>query len=474
MLERTLIPGGAMSRRAGERSAASSTSAPPAAAVVPASPTAGSLAGLTALGVLAALWALFLWGELALSRVGGTPFCAFGGAADCGAIWNSAFASTIHRLSGLPVAGWGLVFGLVASGLPLLALARQAQGRPDASLVSAIRMTAAAGALTVVVMMGVSAAERAFCLGCFVTYVLVGGYAGIALPGWRGAGLPESMRGASLAAGATALAFALLLYPGLRTPRAAGEAGRDAIARASAASGTVLGTGDAARDQQIQELVSSLSPELRQTLADSLGIYRREPERTPIPARALEGPADAPVRITEFTDVRCDHCADLYETLGKLRGSLPPGSFSVDPRHFPLDAECNALIQGPGRDPVRCLAARARICLEGHAQAADFAAALFAEQKALTADRVLVLAAPHVPRKELEACLASEATAAKLRADIELASRYDPDGTPIVLVNGRRGTSFGPFLYALVLTRGSADHPAFASLPPANAQAHLH
>lgn len=455
-----------------ERAEAGNASAP-TAAVLPTAPTPGSLAGLTAVGVVAALWALFLWSELVLSRVGGTPFCALGGGADCSAIWNSGLATAVHRLSGLPVAGWGLAWGLVAAGLPLLALTRHAEGRPDAALVSAIRLTAAAGVVTVVVMAAASAAERAFCLGCFVTYVLVGGYSGIALLGWPRAGLPQVVRGAIVAGGSTALAVVLLLYPGLRTPRATAEAGREAIASA-AASGAHGATGDVARDQQVQELVASLSPELRQTLADSLGIYRSEPERAPIPARAPKGPADAPVRITEFTDVRCDHCAELHETLGKLRGSLPPGSFSVDSRQFPLDAECNPLLQGPPRDPVRCLAARARICLEGHAQATEFDAALFAEQKSLTADRVLTLATPHLPRKELEACLTSETTAAKLRADIEVASRYEPDGTPIVVVNGRRGTSFGPFLYVLVLTRGSADHPAFASLPPPNPRAHLH
>lgn len=463
-----------MGKKTRERSEASSPDSPPIA-VAPASPTAGSLAGLVALGVIAALWALFLWAELVLSRVGGTPFCALGGAADCATVWNSAFASGVHRLSGLPIAGWGLVWGLVAFALPLLALARHAQARPDAALVSAIRVTAAAGVLAVFVTMGVSAMERSFCLGCFVSYVLVAGYAGIALFAWQRAGLPEAARGATLAAGATALAFAFLLYPGLRTPRGAGEAGREAIARASrAVPGAVAGTGDAARDGQIHDLVSSLSPELRQRMADSLGIYRREPDRAPIPARTLQGPAEAPVRITEFTDVRCGHCAELHETLGMLRGSLPPGSFSVDRRQFPLDAECNPLMRGPARDPVRCLAARARICMEAHAQAADFDAALFAEQQSLTADRVFALAGAYTPRRDLDACLASEATAARLRADIDLASNYDPDGTPIVVVNGRRGTSFGPFLYALVLTRGSADHPAFASLPPANAQAHLH
>jgi hypothetical protein len=55
-----------------------------------------------------------------------------------------------------------------------------------------------------------------------------------------------------------------------------------------------------------------------------------------------------------------------------------------------------------------------------------------------------------------------------------VASRYDSDGTPIVVVNGKMGTSFGPFLYAVIQTRGSAEHPAFAILPPGDPKAHLH
>ena len=47
-------------------------------------------------------------------------------------------------------------------------------------------------------------------------------------------------------------------------------------------------------------------------------------------------------------------------------------------------------------------------------------------------------------------------------------------GTPLVVVNGRKAVAFPAFLYALVLTRGSASHPAFDRLPPANPNAHLH
>jgi hypothetical protein len=68
----------------------------------------------------------------------------------------------------------------------------------------------------------------------------------------------------------------------------------------------------------------------------------------------------------------------------------------------------------------------------------------------------------------------SPATQARLSEDIAFAARYRPDGTPLVLVNGRKGTSFGPFLYAMALTGGAAEHPAFASLPPARQDAHIH
>jgi hypothetical protein len=79
-----------------------------------------------------------------------------------------------------------------------------------------------------------------------------------------------------------------------------------------------------------------------------------------------------------------------------------------------------------------------------------------------------------VSRPRLEACVASPETQAKLRADVDLAARYEIDGTPLVLLNGRKGTSFPPFLYAMILTGGRSDHPAFGNLPAPNPSAHLH
>ena len=440
-------------------------------------PDARSCAKLVALGALSALWSLFLWAELVVARSGGSAFCGFGGRFDCNAVWSSAFASAVHGWTGLPVAGWGLVWSLVAFGLPLAALLRLAEGRPLSALVSGVRLTAAAGILAVAVFIAQSAIAKAVCVGCIGTYVLVAAYAAVALWRWRPLGFPDWKRGAALAAAATAGAFTLLLYPGLHTPKSAGEAGRRAVAEAAGRSleAAPTGTGDMRRDKALEDLVASLEPPLKQTLSDSLFIYKTSPERPLPPPRALVGSDLARVRITEFTDILCEHCADLQQTLKRLHEVAPPGSFSVDSRQFPLDGRCNPMFDPAKGDDVHCTAAKARICIDPTGRGEEFAAALFSRQKGLTSAKVLEIAAPFLARPELTACLDAAPTRAKLEEDERAAISYDTDGgTPLVVVNGRRGTSFGPFLYALILTRGAPDHPAFASLPPPDPAAHLH
>lgn len=465
--------------------------------------TPASLAALAGLGVLSALWSLFLWGELRLSRSGGSPFCGLGESHDCAAIWDSSFASSVHGMTGMPVAGWGVVWGLVALALPLAALLRAAQSRPLGPLVSAVRFTAAGGAVAVFVFVAVSLSERAFCSGCFATYVIVAAYAGIALTGWQRAGLPEAGRGLALSAGATLVAYFLLLYPGTHTPRSSAEASRAALAQVPLASPepTTSGAPSApassstpsapaspsappsepstvkppasGSDKALAAFVASLSPQDRQMLSNALALYRQATPRPLGIPRLLVGPASAPVRITEFTDVLCSHCAELYQTLHALRERVGPAAFSIEPRHFPLDGSCNPMMRR-GDAPVRCLAARVEICLERKPGAYDFAGTLFERQKDLRPDTVMAIAQTHAPRAELDACLASPDTDAKLGSDLQEAAAHGVEGTPLVLINGRRGAAFGPFLYAMVLTKGSPDHAAFDELPAPNPQAHVH
>ncbi|HEX6738074.1 MAG TPA: DsbA family protein, partial [Vicinamibacteria bacterium] len=98
-----------------------------------------------------------------------------------------------------------------------------------------------------------------------------------------------------------------------------------------------------------------------------------------------------------------------------------------------------------------------------------------ANQRSLTPELIYSLAAAHgASRAELEQCVASEATRARLDEDVALSAQYRPEGTPLVVVNGRRAVSYPGFLYAIILAKGDGQHPAFAGLPPPNPQVHAH
>ena len=76
----------------------------------------------------------------------------------------------------------------------------------------------------------------------------------------------------------------------------------------------------------------------------------------------------------------------LHETMKEIAKSVPPGLFSVDARHFPLDGFCNSGVQRKSPDGARCIGAKAQICMEGVPKAADASGALFAA-RAQTGDR---------------------------------------------------------------------------------------
>src|SRR5438105_11550667 len=95
----------------------SSSSSPSKAASPPA-----MLGLLVAGGFFASLWALFQWAELLVARAGGTPFCSISETFDCSAVWDSPFAQAVHNMTMVPVAGWGRMWGILATLIPLLAL----------------------------------------------------------------------------------------------------------------------------------------------------------------------------------------------------------------------------------------------------------------------------------------------------------------------------------------------------------------
>ncbi len=226
----------------------------------------------------------------------------------------------------------------------------------------------------------------------------------------------------------------------------------------------------------LAEFLRSLPPSVQQAVSDSMLIYRNSPRiaKSADSKRLVFGKTDAPTRLIEWTDIRCPHCKHLEETLTKIREEAPPGSWSEEARHFPLDAECNPYVQRSDGSGISCLAAKIQICLAGSTDFSRVRATLFNEQTRLSRNRIWeVAASTPAQRKTLEACVKSPQTAATLKEDLDLAVQHKLEGTPLVVINDRKATSVAAMIYTMIMVMGQDNAPGFKVLPPP-INAHMH
>lgn len=449
-------------------------------------PSAAAVVALMTIALATSLLAVFQWMELIVTQQGGVTFCGISETLDCAAVWNSPFAKSIHGTTKLPLAGWGLVWGLaaffVSAHLAYDVIARRGY---DAR-VFALRMVAAGGVAAVLVFLIVSLSLGQVCLTCVATYVLVGGFAFAAfrVKPMRPLREVSPVQGALPVAASLFVAYAALLIPGTKTPVDA-KLGLQLPPKATNETkpppqATPPPAKPAAPLTEVGKYLSVLPPQALQPISDSL--YKMRTSKTPdvskYGVRHRTGAADAPVRIVDFSDIRCGHCKQLDEVLHELKGATPSGSFSSESRWYPLDSGCNSSVPPELKDDtgVRCLAPKVLICLEDDAQFHAAKTKMFSEQQTLTQDRVWKIVEEVTGKKKaaLSKCVSSKATADKLAGDVEYANQYDVHGTPVVLINGRHTTSVPPFLYAMILAKGNMDDPGFKNLPAPRADAHVH
>ncbi|PTL84160.1 thioredoxin domain-containing protein [Vitiosangium sp. GDMCC 1.1324] len=424
-------------------------------------PVRGATA-LLGLGLAQCALAIYQWKELLTLRGGGVTSCGISEHINCETVWNSPFASAVHHLLHMPVAGLGLVWALVAVALSALYLVWRRAGRTVRPAVNGLRLTAAAGVVAVLVFAAASASAGALCPTCLGTYALTLSFAAVAVWGLPRPVVPQAGewgRALQWAGGFAVAAYVALLAPGMATPSATEADEKVAKMSSTAAPGS------------LEAYLSGLSVEEQQAVSNALARYRQDsPLPAPSPARRLYGPANAPVKMVEWTDSRCPHCKALVEVLALMKKRLPEGKLSLEARQFPLDSECNPtlppqLTDGSG---TRCAAAKAQICLEDAPDFWELREKLFAAQRSLTSrDAILnILGSGSVSREQLEKCMGSPETKQKLVADIMFAKQHDVRGTPLVVINGREAAAMPSFLYALIMADGDGNAAAFRVLPP--------
>jgi protein-disulfide isomerase/uncharacterized membrane protein len=406
--------------------------------------------------------AVYQWAELFTLAQGGTLGCSINEKVDCAVVWQSEFAKRTRSLTGLPVAGLGVAWGVAALLLSALLWRRTARKAESHVLQAAVRLWGAAGALSCITFAVASTRMGVWCPTCIGTYVLVVGFCAVAL--FMLPDLPEvSMARGRSAVGTVLLSFApvylVLLVPAAQTPR--GNEPTHLVA-----------------DQKAGEAAfATLRQEEKEFVSLALAAYKASPvpDTRRYPVRLKKGPADAPVHVVDWTDILCPHCAMLVKQMEEVERAAPKGTLSTEARQFPLDNACNKLVGAKRDDDIRCVAAKALVCLETTPEFWDLRAKMFAEQQRLTRDLVLEIAASgSMKREALLGCMAAPETQTKLDFDQNYAMEFKPEGTPIVVVNGHATAPSPWFLYGLALAKGDIEAPWFKSLPPPKAPRHDH
>jgi len=423
---------------------------------------------LVVLATAATILAGVQWMELIEVNRGGEAFCTLDAKIDCKTVWKLPFARAIHQATGMPLAGWGLVWGLQALAAAITGLMSRRQAGPHRFAPWSIRLVGTIGALACVVFLIVSVSAGVLCLTCLATYGLVWAYAGLAwfLPAGPvqaavpGALFPPAL---SLVAG---YAMVIWVLPPIPEPRERLFDLPTVEAPPLDASGSSAKSEPEQRGSPLERFLADLPGPAKAALSENLQAYR-ENGVPPSVADYFRYASDAPVHIVDFVDVGCIHCKNLQAGLEKLDARFGPGQFTRETRFFPLDGACNAEVGRSSEDPLsmRCLGAKAIICGEGRAGIEDFEAAIFAHQSELSERKITRLASQHMElsKSALMECVQAEETKARLAQDVRFASAYGIQGTPLVVVNGKEGVPLMPFLYALILAGGDADHPAFAA-----------
>ena len=392
----------------------------------------------------------------ALSQV-----CGEGAESGCDKVAQSRFA----QVWGMPLGGYGLVF--YGSLAILLALALLA-GPETRAAAGALALLALTLALAVdVALFGIQlVAIRAFCKVCLLTYAIGALGLVIALPARR----DGRVVGEALVRPDGRLAFAgwALATLALATTVLAGEQALDlrqqrrarlvlgapATPGTSAVGAPVFASpapgSDAARFQEEARVATEQARRLQEILDDPRKLDQyfaekaaREFEQGPVHPLKLDsapykGPAQAPIRVTEFSDFLCPFCSNIA---GAFASYLPTtaGRVSVYFKNYPLDAECNPNVK-PTIHAGACRLARGGLCAHEQGRFWPYHDRIFSSppQDAPKMDLTKLAGEAGLDTAAFASCLDSPRVAERLAAEIAEAKRSGVEATPTLFVNGKR------------------------------------
>jgi len=375
------------------------------------------LLAFAVLGLGASSWSTYVHYSL-LTVPGYTSFCDVSGAISC----TQAYLSQYGSLWGVPVALGGVVYFATVLLIAGVAGQSSARGREN---VPAYVFALSTVALAFVLYLGWASLFKlnTVCLLCATTYVAVIAlfiisagattFPMTSLPRRASTDVARLVRSPLGLASVAGLALGTLaLLNGF--PRQAHAQAVAPAAAASSASTAPAAAAPALTDQQKM---------------DFLKWYEVQP-RVTVPVD-LEG---AKVLVVKFNDYQCPPCRqsflDYKPIIEKYRAT---GQLKFVLKHFPLERECNAAVQGD-LHVASCEAAAAVVMAQSKGTADKLEEWFFANQPSLSPDKVKEGAASVAGIKDFDAQYARALTLVK--TDAGLGALLGAKSTPTFIING--------------------------------------
>jgi protein-disulfide isomerase/uncharacterized membrane protein len=428
----------------------------------------------------------------AVSAVG--QVCGEGAQSGCETVAQSRYA----EVRGLPIAAVGLAFSASLAVLLLLAAVAGAEARTAAALIAFAGLVIA---LAVdLVLLGVQLfAIRAFCRLCLFTYAINALAVVLVRPVHRrlvvvreGLGLPAGRAAlggwavatvailAAVLAGSLALRYRERLHATaiLGLPAAAPPA-----PLASVLPPATPGS-DAQRYQEEARAAQEQARRLQDILDDNAKLdeyltqkARRDFDQGPVRTFNLKGvpfkgPAEAPIRVVEFSDFLCPFCRQIASAFA---GYIPQSANRVVVyfKNYPLDSTCNSTLKQPVHAGA-CYVALGAICANEQGKFWNYHDRVFSSPPTnpQVSDVVSMAREAGLDAGALEACVNNPATRQKLGTEIAEGIQAQVQGTPTLYINGKKLPRLNDFVQTVDREAAKMGLPPLPTPPPGVAPSH--
>lgn len=388
--------------------------------------------------------------------------CGDGQTSGCESVARSAYSA----FAGFPLAAWGSVFYL--SLLFLVLLASQAGNDDALAWAGRIACFAAAAALAIdVLLLGIQAVEiKAFCKLCIATYAVNGGILWAAWPARRSKASAGRLLASAWALSTLASVGGVVGWNASLTERAARRAG--AILGAPVSTSPASPEGARAEVQRLKEILDD-PVKYTEYLADKSAKEFDAAVVQDIDTRGVpfKGPADAKIRVVEYSDFLCPACRAIA---GAFKDFLPQsqGRISLSFKNYPLDKDCNDVIQQTIH-PGACWVARGAICAAGQGRFWEYHDQVFEAppNKPQRGDVLKIAGRAGLDAGALATCLDAPGTDSQLKAQIAEANRVGVHGTPTLFLNGKKLPRLNDFMAMVEKEGARLGLPPLAKAAPA-------